>query len=217
MGPRLLQGFRNKPNTRRLALGVLVFAAPVLLYFVLFFERYPAGAIESKFERLILSGQNDDALRLAEDLSRHKPDSAVASYLRARALFALGRDRECDEALDHAAVQGYENALVDRLRGFLRLRQKRYSEAEPILVGAINRRSKIPDPELDEALARVFLQTYKMDLASQVLAKWRVDAPDDPRPYLWQTEVDRRTGAEPSLIEQHFREALAAIDEDFRA
>jgi tetratricopeptide (TPR) repeat protein len=65
-----------------------------------------------------------------------------------------------------------------------------------------------PDPEADEALARVYLQSYQMQRAAIVLDRWMKEAPDDARPYLWRTEVDHRTGVDPLVTIEHYRAAL---------
>lgn len=205
MGQSLQTSGRPSWNTRRITLGVLVLVAAIVAVAIFATHRIKLRRAEAHIERLLRAGENAQALKAAESLPAN---SSASAYFRARALFALGRDHECDQALDLALVRGHDALLIDRLRGFLRLREKRYAEAEPLLVGVMSRRAEVADPELDEALARIFLQTYKMDLASRVLAKWRLDAPGDARPYLWQTEVDQRTGAEPKRIAEHYREAL---------
>lgn len=97
-----------------------------------------------------------------------------------------------------------------RDRALALVAQGRFAEAEAPLVRIVNDLDRV-DPEADEALARVFLQTYKLDLAARVLRKWMRDAPEDARPYLWHTEIDRRTETSPETTIQHYR---AALDRD---
>jgi tetratricopeptide (TPR) repeat protein len=136
-----------------------------------------------------------------------RPDDAEAHFLKARVAFGRDRPSEVRRELDRAAALGYPEREIKRHRGFLLVLTRRYVEAEPYLVAAA-REMRGPDPELEEALARVFLQTYKLNLAARVLERWTRDAPGDPRPYLWYTEVDRRTQADPAVTIGHYREAL---------
>ena len=69
--------------------------------------------------------------------------------------------------------------------------------------------SAAPDPEADEALARIFLESYRLEPAARVIERWIRDAPRDGKPYLWLTEVDRRLrGDHPEVMEEHYRTAL---------
>ena len=65
-----------------------------------------------------------------------------------------------------------------------------------------------PDPMLDEALTRVYLEIYDFPHAGPVLDRWAADAPEDPRPPLWHAAVHRRCNAEPEVIIADYREAL---------
>src|SRR5690242_15195525 len=96
MHPRI----RSFLNTRRLALGVLFLALLILAYVIFGTGSFPRAQLEAHVERCLRAGRDEDALSLADKLASHDPASATPPFLRARALFALGRDRECDEALD---------------------------------------------------------------------------------------------------------------------
>ncbi len=153
------------------------------------------------------SGRLDEAKAPLDRWLRARPNSAEAHYCQARLTLAENQPREAEQALQRARSLGLDENRVDRLRGLLLVRSGRLSEAEPLLVG-VRERSKEPDPEVDEALARIFLSSYRMRLASIVLDRWTQDAPDDPKPYLWMTEIDRRTNAGPAAAASHYREAL---------
>jgi Flp pilus assembly protein TadD len=137
----------------------------------------------------------------------HAPRSAEAHYLKACAALALGHHGEARKELETATRLGHPFAETERLRAFLLVAAGRFGEAEPILLN-LRERATRPDPEADEALARVFLQSYKLKPAAQVLERWIRDAPKDPRPYLWYTEVDRRLEADQTVAIAHFRAAL---------
>lgn len=144
---------------------------------------------------------------LARWLARD-PDSAEAHFLKARVALGVGRLSDALAELDRARTLGYIERDVDRQRAFALVLSRRYADAEPILrrlfAGAIR-----PDPEVDEALSRVFLQTYKLNAAAQVLERWRQDAPHDPTPCLWHVEIDHRNRADPAVAIEHYRQALA--------
>jgi Flp pilus assembly protein TadD len=167
--------------------------------------REPPEARQAR--QAIAEGRYSEAeAHLARWLSR-QPRSAEAHYLRAKAAFASGNPAQVEAELQLALTLGYPEEPVERLRAFNLVRSRRYAEAEPILVRLMARSSR-PDPELDEATARVLLQTYKLDAARKVLARWIRDAPQDARPHLWMTEIDRRSQTDPAVTIGHYREAL---------
>jgi predicted Zn-dependent protease len=136
-----------------------------------------------------------------------RPGSAEAHYHRAR--IALGQDRptETIAAMEKARALGYPEPSLERLRGILLARASRFGEAEPLLRRAREADPR-PDPELDEARARVYLETFRLAEAAAVLESWARIAPEDPKPYLWRVEIDRRTGARPEDLERDYRAAL---------
>jgi tetratricopeptide (TPR) repeat protein len=163
--------------------------------------------------RLALAARRPD--RAAEPLARWlraRPRSAEAHFLQARMHFAAGDLDAATRELDRAAELGHDPVAISRLRGFLLVLTRRYAEAEPFLVAARDRITR-PDPELDEALARCFLQTYQLKSAGTVLRRWMQDAPEDPRPHLWMIEVARRNDARPAEIVKLYQAALE-IDPD---
>ncbi len=124
-------------------------------------------------------------LALAEnDLGRVKPE-----YNEARSL-------------------GYPDAKLERLMAIWLARIGRFSEAEPVLTLLFSEQAG-SDPAVDEALARVYLKTYRLARAKAAIRRWIEDAPTDGRPFLWLTEIDRRTDVDnPESWERHYREAL---------
>jgi tetratricopeptide (TPR) repeat protein len=121
---------------------------------------------------------------------------------------AEGDFGEVKRAYDEARALGYPEAKLERLRGIWLARLGRYAEAEPILTRIWESQPRT-DPAVDEALARIFLKTYRLRGAAAVLQRWIEDAPADGRPFLWLTEIDRRTEVDnPQSWERHYREAL---------
>jgi tetratricopeptide (TPR) repeat protein len=139
---------------------------------------------------------------------RSSPDSAEAHFVKSQVYFELARFDETSQALDRAQWLGYPERPLYRQRALLLVRLRRYVEAEPILLHLLDE-SQEPDPEADEALTLVFLETYRLELAVKVIERWVRDAPRDPRPYLWWTEVDFRLEVDNAEgMERHFRTAL---------
>ena len=115
---------------------------------------------------------------------------------------------EVTRQMNEARSLGYPSAKLERLHAISLSRIGRFAEAEPILTRLWNAEGT-PDPAVDEALARVYLKTYRLAQAQAVIRRWIQDAPADGRPYLWLTEIDRRIEVDnPGAWEQHYREAL---------
>lgn len=158
--------------------------------------------------RAVAAGRSDEAAGPVDRWLRAAPDSPEAHFLKARVAYVAGRVDEASLHLDRAQWLGYPERPAARLRALIWVRTGRYAEAEPALAYRLGK-SAGRDPEADEALSRVLLETYRLDAAAWVLTRWARDAPGDARPYLWMTEVDRRLhGDKPGQMEGHFREAL---------
>jgi thioredoxin-like negative regulator of GroEL len=127
----------------------------------------------------------------------------------AEVALADGDLREVKSEFDQASSLAYPQEKLDRLRAIWLTRLGRYAEAEPILTRIWRGEAK-SDPAVDEALARIYLRTYRLSRAKAVIQRWINDAPTDGRPFLWLTEIDRRTEVDnPGSWERHYREALA--------
>jgi predicted Zn-dependent protease len=155
----------------------------------------------------VAAGRLDEASAWLGRWLRARPDAAEAHYLMARVAWARDRGDEAEAELQRARALGYDPKALDRLRALHLARSGRTAEAEPILVRTLES-SRAPDPEAAEALARILLETGRPRPAAIVLDRWRRDAPGDARPYLWLTEVDRRTSAGPAAAVEHYRAAL---------
>ncbi len=81
------------------------------------------------------------------------------------------------------------------------------TEAETLLRQVIDSTGE-PDPEVAEALARIYLGTFRLIEAQEVLDRWARAAPADARAHLLQTEVDIRNNARPEVIIARYRAAL---------
>ena len=62
-----------------------------------------------------------------------------------------------------------------------------------------------------EALARLYLESFRLNDAAAVLDRWMRDAPNDAAPYLLQAEIDMRTRVSAEHIIGRYQ---AALDRD---
>ncbi len=158
--------------------------------------------------RAVASGRFNDAEQPLSRWLRARPNDAEAHFLKARVALAKGDMKEVSDEMARARDLQYPRALLERFDAIVKAQIGKYAEAEPVLLGIFTE-ARQPDPEVDEALARVYLQTYRLGQAATVLERWIRDAPDDARPYLWFTELDSRTTSDSSTLqESHFRAAL---------
>ncbi len=139
---------------------------------------------------------------------RARPDSAEAHALMAELALVEGDLGRVKPEFNEARSLGYSQAKLDRLRAIWLARIGRSAEAEPVLE-RLWTESPTPDPAVDEALARLYLQSYRLARAKAVIERWIHDAPTDGRPFLWLTEIDRRTEVDnPESWVRHYQEAL---------
>ena len=144
---------------------------------------------------------------------RASPDSAEAHFVKSQVYFELARFDETSQALDRAQWLGYPERPIYRLRALLLVRLRRYIEAEPILLLPADE-SQEPDPEADEALTLVFLETYRLELAVKVIERWIRDAPPyvarcphDVRGHIGLAKIALEDGDEASAA-RHVERAL---------
>jgi Flp pilus assembly protein TadD len=136
-----------------------------------------------------------------------RPGSGEAHFLKAWFAFCSERPQVAIDELARARSLGYPAPSLDRLDAIVRARARRYTEAEPVL-RRILAQSVSPDPEVEEALAQVYLETYHFQAAAAVLDRWMRGAPLDPKPYLWRIEIDERLNPDPALKIANYRAAL---------
>jgi tetratricopeptide (TPR) repeat protein len=157
---------------------------------------------------LIASGRFGQARGPLERWLRAEPGAGEAHALLAQVALEDGDLGRVTEELNQARALGYPKRGLERLHAVTLARIGRFAEAEPILQ-ELYESDKNPDPAVDEALARVYLMTYRLKQAEQVIRQWIRHAPRDGRPFLWLTEYDRRMEVDNSeALENHYREAL---------
>jgi tetratricopeptide (TPR) repeat protein len=145
-------------------------------------------------QALISAGKFEEAGRPLAKWIKSAPDSAEARFLEARRAFGLQRFDVGIAELDAARRLGYPQNAVARERGIILARLGRLSEAEPILRPLFQARSgdRSVDPELDEALARCYIENFQLRAAEAVVKRWIVDAPMSAKAHYWNAELKRR-------------------------
>jgi predicted Zn-dependent protease len=137
-----------------------------------------------------------------------RPDSSEALYYRVRIALALGQRRELAEGAERLKALGLAEPEKSLLAALIDAKFGRPAQATPALRRAFDA-DRGPDPQVDEALARVYLEAYDLPNAELAIARWMRDAPSAAEPYVWRAEVHRRLAAEPVEVVADYREALA--------
>ena len=135
------------------------------------------------------------------------PNDGEAYAMLARVELAEGHDQETMNALGAAVKHGYPPIKLAPYFGVIQSRSEHYDQAEPILRTALAETDG-PMPDVAEALARLYLSTFRLKEAASPISRWMKDAPDDPRPYLYRNEIDKRSDADHSVIIQNYKAAL---------
>jgi tetratricopeptide (TPR) repeat protein len=161
----------------------------------------------SEAQRALAAGRYAEAHDQARRWLRLRPGSAGADYVIARAALAMGQAEVFRESSRRALAAGLSQARRHLLRALVDAGRGRYQGTEMALLAAITAGDG-PDPQIDEALARVYLGTFQLRKAEAVLDRWAAEAPADPRPYLWRAEVDRRVQHGSDSLEADYRRAL---------
>jgi tetratricopeptide (TPR) repeat protein len=157
--------------------------------------------------KLVAAGEFEQASKSLERWLKARPDSAEATFLAARSALASRSYGAGFADLDRARKLGYSIESIERERGIALSRLGRHAEAEPILLRLFLKAST-PDPEVDEALARSYLETFQIRAAAKVIERWIQDTPRDPKAYLWKAELDSKTAEETSVLIDDYEMAL---------
>jgi len=199
-----------KRSSRRRRTTVLVILTFVTLVAVaVWLRRTVVAAWDARIARNSLAaGKLDDAAQAVERWLSSSPSSAEAHYTKACLAWARNDFATTDAELARARALGYSWRRLNRLRGLLLARTHETTEAETLLRQAIDNAGQ-PDPEVAEALVRIYLGTFRLIEAQEVLDHWARTFPHDARPHLLRTEVDIRNHVDPELIIARFRAALS--------
>ena len=134
----------------------------------------------------------------------------MAQYYRARLALIDDQPEEAVAALTLAGKLGLGQDLFKPLAAIYQARAGDINAAEPVLRTAFEEKQE-PSIEIARELARIYLTTYRLPQATEVIERWRSLAPQDPQPYLWSNEVASRSETEPAIQIQNYR---AALDRD---
>jgi tetratricopeptide (TPR) repeat protein len=155
----------------------------------------------------VADGRYEQAAVLIGLWLRSAPQASEAHWLSGRVAVAMGRIPEAALALNEALALGLAREKLALLQALIASKGGRHAEAEPTLRRAFAA-AQVPDRQVDEALARAYLETYDLKRATEILDRWARDFPADATPYLWRAEVHGRTGGDPNAVENDYREAL---------
>jgi len=178
-----------------------------LILIVLFMQKWPhSKTFQTDVESAYRTSQFDSASKHIDEWISQSPNSAEAWLWRSRVDIATSQPDKASNALQKAESLGANSNEVQIVRSIAGAFAGRFAEVEPVLRQEMNRKG-LPDPLLDEALARIYVGSYDLARSTIVLEKWKQDAPNDPKPYLMSAEVDTRNGnSTKALID--YREAL---------
>jgi tetratricopeptide (TPR) repeat protein len=165
----------------------------------------PRAAVEAR--QALANGRYDDASRVLTEWLAAAPDAPIAHFLKGRVAVAMGRLPEAVGEHAQAQTLGLPPGDLALLRALIASKTGRHAEAEPTLSQAFAE-ALVPDRQIDEALAKTYIETFDFKRAERVLDRWTRDFPADPKPYLWRAEVDGRSDSEPGAVEIDYREAL---------
>lgn len=157
--------------------------------------------------RALAEGRLDEASAALDRWLHSDPRSAEAYFLRARIAWERDDLAAVHHDLERARVLGYPARDMAGLLGLLLARTNQLSQAEPYLRTAFEG-SRRTDPRVADALARIYLGTFRLKEAEAVLDRWSLEVPADARPYLLRTEVDRRLSHSLDTLIADYREAL---------
>ena len=186
-----------------MALAVLVLCGVVVLSFKLLAE----SRMARQARRAIAAGRYDEAGTLVSHWLKAQPDSSEAHLLMGRVALANSKPDEAADELKQALALGHPRDELALLRAMIASKLGRHAEAEPVLRTAFEGQ-QLPDRQVDEALAKVYIETYDLTRSAAVLKVWARDFPDDAKPHMWWAEVHARAPDEQSMVENDFREAL---------
>jgi tetratricopeptide (TPR) repeat protein len=158
--------------------------------------------------RALADGRLDRAFEALERWLKSSPRSGEAHYLKAQIAWARQDLGTVHQELERAGTLGYPPGLMARLTGLLLARTHQATRAEPLLRRAFDE-ARGPEPEVAEALARIYLGSFRLTDARAVLDRWIREAPGDARPYLLRTEVQMRTSEEADAVIASYLEALS--------
>lgn len=203
---------RRVSGNRRLlppALGAIIAAAVGAGCLFLFLLRNPGGSPDARaVVQAVEAGRFTEAEAPLTRWLRARPDSAEARFHQGRIALARGDVAGAVEALKQADGLGLFQPERDLLGGLIASKLGRHAEAEPLLRRAFLTAER-PDPQLAQALAKTYLETFDLERGAAVIDRWIRESPDDATPYLWRAEIHKRSpDREKNSLLDDYHEAL---------
>jgi tetratricopeptide (TPR) repeat protein len=157
-------------------------------------DEFAVRASARAARELISAGQFQAAGEPLEHWLKARPKSPEVRFLAARGAFGLGLYELGFTELQAARKLGYSAEAIDRERAIVLSRLGRRAEAESVLrrIFLAHAGDSSRDPEVDEALARCYIETFQLRAADEVIKRWVLDAPNDAKAYYWKAEVEKR-------------------------
>jgi tetratricopeptide (TPR) repeat protein len=184
----------------------------VILGWLIFWIRDELAAESSALaaRELIAAGQFKAAGDPLGQLLKTRPKSPEARFLSARAAIGLERFEQGFKELEAAQKLGYSAGAIERQRAIVLSRLGKHAEAEPVLRRiflASNDGSR--DAEVDEALAKCYIETFQLRAAEEAIKRWMQDAPSDAKAYFWKSEVEQhKSNADAEVMVANYEHAL---------
>ncbi|MFI5454434.1 MAG: tetratricopeptide repeat protein [Isosphaerales bacterium] len=205
-GPDLKPGQRrgHLNSSRIVALLVLVSTAAGSY---LGYDQYRVHRLAGMVRKSFASRRYEAAREPLRHWLAVRPRAGEAYYYKAWEALAFNQPREAELAVEQAGKLGFDPERLGCLSAIYRARADRFDEAEPVLTQAFLEQVE-PQEMVAKELARIFLSTYRLDRAIRPIERWRVLAPEDPQPYLWNNEIASRSDVEPAILIQNYRAAL---------
>jgi tetratricopeptide (TPR) repeat protein len=140
-------------------------------------------ATTAKAQKLLDSGQFDDALEALDALAVHQPEAARTERLRGMAFYGMGQLQSSEQAFEKALIQDPADREAMQMEGFALFRPGRSADAIPFLERA---RLFIPSSNIDSnyVLGLCYLDTHRYDDARHAFTTQYRFSPDSPSAYL---------------------------------
>jgi tetratricopeptide (TPR) repeat protein len=151
------------------------------------------------------------AVAVANSWPQRRRDRAAPHTQAADRAWSECRLEEAAGELARARQRGEPAAQIDRLWGLVYAQAGRPDEALPLLRRAWDQPdepAKHSDPQVAEALARIYMERFELAEAAIVVDRWARDVPIDPKPLIWRANIDRRIGPGSQVVIPHYEEAL---------
>jgi predicted Zn-dependent protease len=168
-------------------------------------DQYQVRRASRQVAIAIATGRYEDARAALASWQRRRPGAIGPLLAGCRLALLEGRSEDAVTAWNKAHDSGATGPEATLLGAALQVRAGSYREAEPVLRRAWD--AAVFDPIVGEALARLYLETFRLGAAHDVLDRWAEAVPGDPRPWLWRVEVDSRLD-DPAPVLRDYREAL---------